>query len=183
MNAIFRPPVPKFSCMWMFVCTFHAQSQLGFGLPWPGPGWKSREGQSQSMNLNGEIGVPSAFHAAKLGAKLAPSDAPLSMFARAALTGVVAAPGAIEPGSFAGSQTGPPPEQLTTSPLSTAVEAGALRAALPIPALQGKSRRPSDHTANARTACYQFADLQSVPSRHPMQLRNTTRPATGQQTG
>jgi hypothetical protein len=64
MNAIFRPPVPKFSCMWMFVCTFHARPQLGFGLPWPGPGWKSRESQNQSMNLNGEVGVPSAFHAA-----------------------------------------------------------------------------------------------------------------------
>lgn len=96
------------------------------------------------------------------------------MFARAGLTGVIAEPG-WERSKFCGFPDGPPPEQLTTSPLGTgrgltkvsggrsSQSTGSSQSSSSIPALQGESRRPSDHTANARTACYQFADLQQSP--------------------
>lgn len=116
----------------LYAGTSHARSE-------PGPR-SAPEVARESIHEEGNR-CAKRLPCSKLGAKLAPSGAPLSMLARAASTGVVAAPG-WERSRFVGSLTGPPPEQLTTSPLGTNSGGRSSQSSSPIPALQGKSRGP-----------------------------------------
>jgi hypothetical protein len=117
----------------------------------------------------------------KLGAKLAPSGAPLSMFARAALTGVIAAPG-WERSQFCGFPDGPPTR--TIDDVSTRHRSGGQELSEQLSPFRRCRARAEGPPITPRMQERPATNLRICSqSRHPMQLRNTTRPATGQQTG